>query len=984
MYEIYAYPYGNPDAKLLLYRPNDPQALVLSPKLTREVSKGGSLIFTMTRDHAQYDMLQKLSTVVQVRRDDKEIWRGRVLKHEADFYNRRVVYCEGALSYFNDSSITPFNYKGTLRQFLQHLIDAHNDQVKSKMKCFQLGTVTAALGNLVVQFGDADQYGVGEDYGKVWDILDKLVLKVFGGYFYCNFDAATGLNVLNYCDQAVEAKRQTAQKIEYGRNLLNLSETTDATDLYTRIYPIGNKHTVDTSKWYYKLMWWRDPSKDKHEERWGIMGTDAATVAQYLPASGYSYNLEEGWIQNDAAVQKFGIITRIVELDTDSANDTFAAGVQALQQNYAMKTSYVIRAVDLVDAGYDTDRLDFSMYSHIISAPHSVDAVMLCTKLVEPLEKPAQKEFTFGMTRRTLTDRQVANMGTTNLLMESAYTSEKYHQDMLKRLFAYQSSTDGKIADISKGLTNAVTKMGDLQDQIDDNITSWFYAGEPTAANEPAKDWTTDTAKKQHIGDLYYDKLTGLGYRWVLDGSTYSWVVIRDTGVAKALADAAAAQAAADGKVRCFGATPTPPYDRGDIWMQGTDGDIMRCQTPRYVGEEYNAGDWVKASKYTDDTLAKTVAGNLAVATSKIASLQTQVDGKVETWYYSAEPTIWNAPASSWTDYATRKLHIGDLYYNLSNGRCYHWTQNGSSWRWELVRDTDIQEALTQAKSAQAAADGKIRCFTAIPYPPYDVGDLWAQGSTGDIMRCQTSRQSGSYQAADWVKASKYTDDTAANQAKQDAAEAAKTATNFLEFTPQNGLIVRHDSLPGKRVQILNDGIRVMDGSSMVNIQSNAISITDGMGSCSISSGAITFNGIRNNKIFEWPYEKDSHGNPTGGFDAQTTKIDLSSYSSVMLVYDTQKEGTWFASGGGAGRLTVVLPVNGQTYSYAYPWNTVHWRTVKVSDTGITFGSGNERTSSYSGTTILGVWSFNLQNPGGDGVTENNKVCRPLELYGFM
>lgn len=658
MYEIYAYPFGNPDAKLLLYRPNDPQALVLSPKLTREVSKGGSLVFTMTRDHTQYDMLQKLSTVVQVRRDGKEIWRGRVLKHEADFYNRRVVYCEGALSYFNDSSITPFNYKGTLRQFLQHIVAAHNEQVKSKMKCFQLGTVTAALGNLQVQFGDADQYGVGEDYGKVWDILDKLVLKVFGGYFYCGFDAATGYNVLNYCDQAYEEKRETAQEIEYGRNLLNLNETTDATDLYTRIYPIGNKHTVDTSKWYYKLMWWRDPSKDKHEERWGIMETDAATVAQYLPASGYSYNLEEGWIQNDTAVQKFGIITRIVEFDTDSANDTFAAGVQALQQNYAMKTSYVIRAVDLVDAGYDTDRLDFSMYSHIISKPHSVDAVMLCTKLVEPLEKPAQKEFTFGMTRRTLTDRQVANMGTTNLLVESAYTSEKYHQDMLKRLFA------------------------------------------------------------------------------------------------------------------------------------------------------------------------------------------------------------------------------------------------------------------------------------------------------------------------------------ASEQAKKDSDEAAKTATNFLEYTPQNGLIVRHDSLPGKQVQILNDGIRVMDGSSMVNIQANAISITDGMGSCSINSGSIIFNGIRNSKIFEWPYQKDSHGNRIGEFTAQTTKIDLSSYSSVMLVYDTHKDGTWFASGGSAGRLTVVLPVNGQTYSYAYPWNTVHWRTVKVSDTGITFGSGNERTSDYKNNVITGV--IHLEVPIADGVTKNDEVCRPLELYGFM
>lgn len=95
MYEIYAYPYGNPDAKLLLYRPNDPQALVLSPKLTREVSKGGSLVFTMTRDHAQYDMLQKLSTVVQVRRDGKEIWRGRVLKHPETPKGARDRYIQG-------------------------------------------------------------------------------------------------------------------------------------------------------------------------------------------------------------------------------------------------------------------------------------------------------------------------------------------------------------------------------------------------------------------------------------------------------------------------------------------------------------------------------------------------------------------------------------------------------------------------------------------------------------------------------------------------------------------------------------------------------------------------------------------------------------------------------------------------------------------------------------------------------------------------
>ena len=207
----------------------------------------------------------------------------------------------------------------------------------------------------------------------------------------------------------------------------------------------------------------------------------------------------------------------------------------------------------------------------------------------------------------------------------------------------------------------------------------------------------------------------------------------------------------------------------------------------------------------------------------------------------------------------------------------------------------------------------------------------------------------------------------------------------MMTFTPENGLVITRSNWEGK-VQITGQNVQVVRGNNKVVINDNGIDITDGYGSVSIYSGGISFHGIRNSKIFEWPYEKDSYGNPKGEFTAQTTRIDLSSYSSVMLVYDTNKSGTWFANGGNAGRLTVVLPVNGQTYSYAYPWNTVHWRTVKVSSTGITFGGGNERTSSYRGFAVapLGAWSFNLQNPGGDGVNQNDEVCRPLELYGFM
>lgn len=830
MYEIYAYPYGNPDAELLIYQPGNNQATVLSPKLTREVSKGGSLTFTMTREHPQYEMLQKMSTVVAVHQDGKEIWRGRILNHEADWYNNRAVYCEGALSYFNDSCVTPFNYDGTLKQFLQHLIDAHNAQVGQKMKQFELGTITAALGNLVVHFGDADEYGVGEDYGKIWDIIDKMVLKTFGGYTYCSYNSKTGLNVLNYCDQQYEAKRQTAQDVAYGVNLLDLTEKTDTNSLYTRIYPVGNKHTVKKTAWYYKLAWWKDQSHtyDKdHEERWGIMDTDAATVKKYLPA-GFSCNLAEGWIQNDAAVTKFGIITRTVDLDADSSNDLFAAGVQALQQNSLMVTSYTIRAVDLVDAGYSTERLTFACYAHILSQPHSVDAIMLCSKLVEPLDHPEKKEYTFGMTRRTLTDRQVENLGRTNLLDESASAAERYSQNTINQLFAYKKQTDEKISDISGGLTNAVEKMGDLQNQIDDNITSWFYAGVPTASNAPAKNWTTETVKKQHIGDLYYDKDSGIGYRWVLDGSAYKWQVIRDTGVAKALADAAGAQAAADSKVRCFVRQPSPPYDVGDIWMGGSSGDIKRCQTARQTGS-YNAADWVLGSKYTDDTAAN---------------------------------------------------------------------------------------------KAQGAADK-------------------AQGT--------------------------------ADQAKKDAAEAAKTATNFITFDETSGMIVGHKNLAGKKVQITNDGVKVMDGNCMVSIRSNGISITDGSGSCSIDSGKITFHGIKNNtELFK---------NDATTYAAQTYTVDLSAYSAILVTFRSNKGGTWFAGGGNAGLVSLIVPVNGVEMSMVYPWNTVHRRSITAYSDRIVFGTGYQRTSNYN----LGIVNyFDLETPFSDGWKEDNTKCIPYRVYGFM
>lgn len=199
-------------------------------------------------------------------------------------------------------------------------------------------------------------------------------------------------------------------------------------------------------------------------------------------------------------------------------------------------------------------------------------------------------------------------------------------QVSIKGKLSAKSTVDGKELsqyikeNSAKGLTeeqvNNLIKnsqvIADLQNQVDGAIETWFYEGVPTLTNAPASSWTTDKDKDTHLGDLYYDNKTGKAYRFAKDGNTYKWTIITDTDIAKALSDASKAQETADGKMTVFSAQPTPPYQVGDIWVNATypsDGstyknEVLRCQTDKKAGSQFAIGDWIKASKYTDDTVA--------------------------------------------------------------------------------------------------------------------------------------------------------------------------------------------------------------------------------------------------------------------------------------------------------------------------------------------------------------------------------------------
>ena len=220
-------------------------------------------------------------------------------------------------------------------------------------------------------------------------------------------------------------------------------------------------------------------------------------------------------------------------------------------------------------------------------------------------------------------------------------------QVVIKGKLSAKSTVDGKELsqyikeNSAKGLTeeqvnniiNNSQVIADLQNQVDGAIETWFYEGVPTLTNAPASSWTTNKDKDTHLGDLYYDNKTGKAYRFAKDGNTYKWTIITDTDIAKALADASKAQETADGKMKVFSSQPTPPYQVGDIWVNATypsDGstyknEVLRCQTDKKAGSQFAIADWIKASKYTDDTVANAAKKAAEEAKKAAETAQTNI-----------------------------------------------------------------------------------------------------------------------------------------------------------------------------------------------------------------------------------------------------------------------------------------------------------------------------------------------------------------------
>lgn len=357
-------------------------------------------------------------------------------------------------------------------------------------------------------------------------------------------------------------------------------------------------------------------------------------------------------------------------------------------------------------------------------------------------------------------------------------------------------AANASYATLNSTVGNLGLSVGEINKRLDGVVENYFFEGDPTDPenkNNPSLNWTTPNDKANHVGDTYtninpykddkgniVDETAGQSWRWTptdSDHTGYHWHLIADSDAVKALLEAAGAKDLADKKRRIFVNQPKPPYDEGDMWAQGEGGDMLVCKEGihRKDGEAYVANDWGKASKYTDNTEFNNFVNNTYY--KFVQNIQSQVDGKAQTWYQATQPL--------WTDDDSK--HIGDLWYDTSRKKQYVYEGTSKGW----------QEIDGVPKSVYDTIDGKANIFftTDVPKYPYAIGDMWSQGGDSVLQICVsvTKKEQGYQNINDWRPADNT--EQLVDAAKKEQEDYTNNAINGLTSGSQN--LVRNSGFTG-------------------------------------------------------------------------------------------------------------------------------------------------------------------------------------------
>ena len=342
----------------VIYHPLHPQLKLVGPKLTLEDNAAGSLTFKVYGDNMNQGSIRKLFPLITVYRDGTPIFRGRAIRDMKDFRNGRSVEVEGQLALFNDSCLEPFSFQGSPEELFRMIVENHNAQVMPWQR-LKVGKVTVR---------DSNDYIVRSSEGTLdtWAALkEKCFRSSLGGHIRIRYEDDG-----DYVDWLSDYEKVSAQSIAFARNIISLSQESDASETYTAIRPVGAE--VDGKK------------------------VDISSV-----------NGGRTYLVNEERAAECGIIFAPVEESvwedvTLPENLLKKAREQLYGSMAALSESYEVKAVDLHLTDPEVEALDICEYVPVVSRPHGIDGNYLLTRADISIASPQDSVYHLGASRRVL------------------------------------------------------------------------------------------------------------------------------------------------------------------------------------------------------------------------------------------------------------------------------------------------------------------------------------------------------------------------------------------------------------------------------------------------------------------------------------------------------------------------------------------------------------------------------------------------------
>lgn len=358
MYKIYA-------DDTLIYDSTIDELKIGKGVINLEINKSGSFEFSVYPDHFYYDNFVKLKTVIKVLKDNKIVFRGRILNDVTDYWNNKVIMCEGELGFLNDSIIYPYDFTGTPEQLFKRLITDHNAHADD-FKKFNIGSVTVI---------DPNNYMVrsnSEYESTISNLNSRLLESSLGGYLYITHEDNDDIPTIHYLSDFNHVATQT---IEFGSNLKNYVKTVKAEEIATAIIPLGA--VVD------------DDDSETDDPRLTIGGVNNGTV--------YVYNEE-------AVALRGWIVKTVIWDDITDASYLKTKGIEYLNSIVNQTITLELNAIDLRLLDRDIESFKVCDYIRAVSIPHGFDDTLLCTKQTIDILKPENDTVVLGYMYSTFTE----------------------------------------------------------------------------------------------------------------------------------------------------------------------------------------------------------------------------------------------------------------------------------------------------------------------------------------------------------------------------------------------------------------------------------------------------------------------------------------------------------------------------------------------------------------------------------------------------